>query len=154
MRWTPAMSAKATLTPVFGSCIWIQIGFEIWILDLNYKISFTPSIHVYVHTLYSLEVKNDEKVCKECERDCVFSKSERLAEAALTTNCILAMPLCLLFVFIVYCLCLLGLSISKSEATYHKLDIGDAFVSVSRNIPDRWSHRVHEFLHNDDLTMR
>ena len=100
MRWTPAMSAKATLTPVFGSCIWIQISFEIWILDLNYKISFPPSIHVYVHTLYSLEVKNDEKVCKECERDCVFSKSERLAEAALTTNYILAMPLCLLFVFI------------------------------------------------------
>ena len=81
-----------------------------------------------------------------------MSKSKRLATVAAFRKSQIGDTF-VFTVFIVYCLCLLGLSISKSEATYHKLNIGDAFVSVSGNIPDRWSHCVHEFLHNDHLNV-
>ena len=44
---------------------------------------------------------------------------------------------------------------SKREriCSHHKLNIGNAFVAVRRNIPDRRSHRVHELLQNEDLNL-
>ena len=44
---------------------------------------------------------------------------------------------------------------SKREriCSHHKLNVGNAFVAVRRNIPDRRSHRVHELLQNEDLNL-